>query len=212
MCSIFILGRSSIQAWLKLRRDWATGKLIASRTSLSLSDLYPWQFTLAQSNWQNRLQWWYPTTPSLRTDCDSGYLWVDPWRVVPHLSSLWQLSFLTAINRTWPTLSSECSVYRILTTQDNILVSKRKAPTSSVTKILRPICQKMKETKRGTKHRFTLLTYITNRSSVCLYQANHQQDWIPDTCIDFSPSSTARPLIYAFTQTTDRKVLLPFSI
>ena len=66
LCSIFILGRSSIQAWLKLRRDWATGKLIASRTSLSLSDLYPWQFTPAQSNWQNRLQQWYPTTPHWR--------------------------------------------------------------------------------------------------------------------------------------------------
>ena len=113
LCSIFILGRSSIQAWLKLRRDWATGKLIASRTSLSLSDLYPWQFTPAQRNWQNRLQQWYPVTPSLRTNCDSGYLSVDPWRVVPHLSSLWQLTFLTVINR--PISSSECNVYCIYT-------------------------------------------------------------------------------------------------
>ena len=74
-CSIFISGRSSIQAWLQLRRDWATGKLIASRTSLSLSDLYPWQFTLAQSNWQNRLQWWYPTTPSLKIVTQDTYEW-----------------------------------------------------------------------------------------------------------------------------------------
>ena len=75
LCSIFILERSSIQAWLKLRRDWATGKLIASRTSLSLSDLYPWQFTLAQSNWQNRLQWWYPTTSSLKIVTQDTYEW-----------------------------------------------------------------------------------------------------------------------------------------